>query len=143
MLVSVIIILSCFIGVIFFIITEKMNRAIASLLGALITYFVLIFIEGLQFPIIVDLLFGSPSPPGDGFVNLHSLIMIIGTMIIVQIAHEAGSFQFIAGKLIKLSKGKPVNLMIIFCIVTVFISAILNNILTVIIIIPLTITVSR
>ncbi|MBY9007862.1 MAG: hypothetical protein KGD63_14060, partial [Candidatus Lokiarchaeota archaeon] len=48
-----------------------------------------------------------------------------------------------AGKLIKLSKGKPVNLMIIFCIVTVFISAILNNILTVIIIIPLTITVSR
>ncbi|MFX1313662.1 MAG: SLC13 family permease, partial [Promethearchaeota archaeon] len=54
-----------------------------------------------------------------------------------------GSFQFIAGKLIKLSGGKPVRLMIIFCSVTVFISAILNNILTVIIIIPLTITVSR
>jgi len=101
---------------------------------------VLIFIEGLDFSIIVELLFGSPS---EGFVNLHSLIMIIGTMMIVQIAHEAGSFQFIAGKLIKLSGGKPVNLMIIFCVVTVFISAILNNILTVIIIIPLTITVSR
>ena len=38
---------------------------------------------------------------------------------------------------------KPIVLMIIFCSVTVFISAILNNILTVIIIIPLTITVSR
>jgi Na+/H+ antiporter NhaD/arsenite permease-like protein len=101
---------------------------------------VLIFIEGLDFSIIVDLLFGSPS---EGYVNLHSLIMIIGMMMIVQIAHEAGSFQFIAGKLIKLSGGKPVKLMIIFCTVTVFISAILNNILTVIIIIPLTITVSR
>ncbi len=140
MIISVIIILSCFIAVILLIITNKLNRAIASLLGAIITYFVLIFIEGLDFSIIVELLFGSPA---EGFVNLHSLILITGTMMIVQIAHEAGSFQFIAGKLVKLSGGKPVNLMIIFCTVTVFISAILNNILTVIIIIPLTITVSR
>ncbi|MFW9828152.1 MAG: SLC13 family permease [Candidatus Thorarchaeota archaeon] len=140
MIISIIIILACFIGVIIFIITDKLNRAISSLLGAVITYFVLIFIEGLDFSIIVELLFGSPA---EGFVNLHSLIMIIGMMMIVQIAHEAGSFQFIAVKLIKFSGGKPVNLMIIFCVVTVFISAILNNILTVIIIIPLTITVSR
>jgi len=140
MIISIIIILACFIAVILLIITNKLNRAISSLLGAIITYFVLIFIEGLDFSIIVELLFGSPS---EGYVNLHSLIMIIGMMMIVQIAHEAGSFQFIAGKLIKLSGGKPVRLMIIFCTVTVFISAILNNILTVIIIIPLTITVSR
>jgi len=137
---SVLIILSCFIGVIFFIITEKMNRAIVSLLGAVITYFVLIFLEGLDFSVIVDLLFSSKE---DGFVNLHSLILIIGMMMIVQISHEVGTFQFISGKLIKLSKGKPIRLMIIFCCVTVLISAILNNILTVIIIIPLTITVSR
>ena len=110
------------------------------MLGAVITYFVLIFIEGYDFSIIVDLLFGTPS---DGFVNLHSIILILAMMMIVQIAHEAGTFQFIAGKLIKLSRGKPVLLLIIFCTVTVFISAILNNILTVIIIIPLTITVSR
>ncbi len=140
MIISIIIILACFLAVILLIITNKLNRAIASLLGAIITYFVLIFIEGFDFSIIVELLFGSPI---EGFVNLHSLIMIIGMMMIVQIAHEAGSFQFIAGKLIKLSGGKPVRLMIIFCSVTVFISAILNNILTVIIIIPLTITVSR
>jgi len=140
MIISIFIILACFIAVILLIITNKLNRAIASLLGAIITYFVLIFIEGLDFSIIVELLFGSPS---DGYVNLHSLILIIGMIMIVQIAHEAGSFQFIAGKLIKLSGGKPVILMIIFCVVTVFISAILNNILTVIIIIPLTITVSR
>ncbi|MFX0000423.1 MAG: SLC13 family permease [Candidatus Hodarchaeota archaeon] len=140
MLLSVIIILSSFIGVILFIVTEKMNRAIVSLLGALVTYFVLIFLEGLDFSVIVDLLFSSSE---DGFVNLHSLILIIGMMMIVQISHEVGTFQFIAGKLIKLSKGKPLRLMIIFCCVTVLISAILNNILTVIIIIPLTITVSR
>ncbi|MFX1389939.1 MAG: SLC13 family permease [Promethearchaeota archaeon] len=140
MIISIFIILGCFLAVIILIITNKLNRAIASLLGAIITYFTLIFIEGQDFSIIVELLFGSPS---EGYVNLHSLILIIGMMMVVQIAHEAGSFQFIAGKLIKLSKGKPVVLMTIFCSVTVFISAILNNILTVIIIIPLTITVSR
>ncbi|MFX1241926.1 MAG: SLC13 family permease [Promethearchaeota archaeon] len=140
MLISIFIILGCFIAVVILIITNKLNRAVASLLGAIITFFVLIFIEHFDFSIIVELLFGSPL---EGFVNLHSLIMIIGMMMIVQIAHEAGTFQFIAGKLIKLSGGKPVNLMIIFCSATVLISAILNNILTVIIIIPLTITVSR
>ena len=61
----------------------------------------------------------------------------------VEISKEAGLFQFIALNLIKLSKGKPLYLMSIFCIITIFISAILNNILTVIILIPLTITVSR
>ncbi|MHA2394184.1 MAG: SLC13 family permease [Promethearchaeota archaeon] len=127
-------------AVIILIVTNKLSRAISSLLGAVITYFVLIFIEKLDFSVVVDMLFGSPV---DGFVNLHSIIMIIGMMIIVEIAHEAGSFQFIAAKLVKLSKGKPIPLFIIFCSVTVFISAILNNILTVIIMIPLTITVSR
>lgn len=41
---SVIIILLCFIGVIILIITEKLNKAIVSLLGAIVTYFVLIYL---------------------------------------------------------------------------------------------------
>ena len=140
MIISVFISLGCFIGVIILIITGKLNRAIASLAGAVIVYFVLIYLENKDFKIILDLLFGSES---EGFVNLHSLILIIGMMFIVEISKEAGLFQFIALNLIKLSKGKPLYLMSIFCIITIFISAILNNILTVIILIPLTITVSR
>ena len=139
-MISALIIFGCFIGVIILILTNKLNRAIASLIGATIAYFVLIYIEGKDFSIIVELLFGNPM---DGFVNLHSLILIIGMMMIIQISHEAGSFQFIAGKLIKLSRGKPILLMIIFCSIAVLISAMLNNVLSVIIIIPLTITVSR
>lgn len=127
MIISIIIILGCFISVIILIITNKLSRAISSLLGAVITYFVLIFIERLDFSVIVDMLFGSPV---DGFVNLYSIIMIIGMMIIVEIAHEAGTFPFMAAKLVKLSKGKPIPLLIIFCSVTVLILAILNNILT-------------
>ena len=108
-------------------------------MGALVAYFVLIFIEGKDFSVIVNLMFSID----EDFVNLHSLILIISMMIIVQISHEAGLFQFIAIYLIKLSKAKPILLMIILCCVTVLISAILNNILAVIILIPLTITISR
>jgi Na+/H+ antiporter NhaD/arsenite permease-like protein len=94
----------------------------------------------MNFNVIIELLFGTES---EGFVNLHSLILIISMMLIVAISNEAGLFQYIALNLIKLSKGKPLYLMSIFCLITIFISAILNNILTVIILIPLTITVSR
>ncbi len=140
MLISVIIITGCFIGVILLILTNKLNRAIASLVGALIAYFTLIFIEKLEFPIIVEFLFGTQE---DEFVNLHSLILILSMMIIVQIAHEAGLFQFISIRLIKLTGEKPIYLLIIFSCITVILSSILNNILTVIILIPLIITVSR
>jgi Na+/H+ antiporter NhaD/arsenite permease-like protein len=129
-----------FILVIFLIITERLNRAVAALSGAIVCYFVLIFLENYDFSIIVDLLFSSKD---EDYVNLHALVLIIGMMIIVQISHEAGMFQFIAINMIKLSKAKPVILMIIMCVVTLLISAILNNILTVIILIPLTITISR
>lgn len=64
-------------------------------------------------------------------------------MFIVAISHEAGLFQFLAIKLILLSKGKPLRLLTILCTITIIISALLNNILTVIILIPLTITISR
>ncbi len=100
----------------------------------------MVFLEGLKFSIIVDLLFGSEE---DNYVNLHSLILIISMMIIVIISNEAGVFQFIAVILIKFSKGKPIRLFSILCGLTVLLSAILNNILTVIILIPLTITISR
>ncbi|MFX0125324.1 MAG: SLC13 family permease [Candidatus Hodarchaeota archaeon] len=120
--------------------TEKMNRAILAISGALITYFVLTFIEQRDFSLIVDLLFGTQD---EGYVNLHSLLLIVGIMFIVHISDEIGTFQFLAVIAIKMSKGKPIPLMIILCIVSAVFSSILNNILTVMILIPLTITISR
>ncbi len=120
--------------------TGRLNRAVASLGGALICFFVLIFLEQYKFSKIFDLLFGTVR---DGFANFHSISLILAMMFIVQITHESGLFQFISISLIKLSKAKPILLMTFFCLITLLISAILNNILAVIILIPLTITVSR
>ena len=117
-----------------------MNRAIAAITAAIITYFVLVFIEGRNFSIIVELLFGKSV---NQFVNLHSLILIVGMMFIVQISEEAGLFQFLGVYAIKLTKGKPLALMSVLCALSVVFSALINNILTVMILIPLTITISR
>lgn len=140
MIISTILILITFISVILLIITNKLNRAIASLAGALICYFVLVFLEQNNFSMIVDLVFGNQQ---DGFANLHSITLIVSMMFIVAISNEAGVFQFIAMNLIKSSKGEPIFLLIILSIITLFVSAVLNNILTVIILIPLIITMSR
>ncbi|OLS27102.1 MAG: Arsenical pump membrane protein [Candidatus Heimdallarchaeota archaeon LC_3] len=138
--VSSMLMIVCFILVIFFILLNKINRAIVSISGAVITYYILIFFEGKDYSIVVDLLFGTPD---DGFVNLRTIILIIGIMFIVQIAEQAGVFQFLAAYVIKRSNGNPILLMIIFCFLAVGLSAILNNIITVMILIPLTILISR
>lgn len=139
-LASAIIISICFIVVIVIIFTEKINRAVVTITAALITYFTLIFIEHLEFSTLVDLLIGTKD---DGFVNLHTLILIVGMMFIVQISDEAGLFQFIGVLAIKMSKGKPIALMAILCTLSTAFSAVISNILAVMILIPLTITISR
>ena len=129
-MISGIIITGCFIGVVILIITEKANRAIAALIGAIITYFTLIFFENVDFSIFVKFLFGSAR---EGYVNLHSIILIMGMQFIVQVCTETGVFRFIGFKLIQMSGGKPNNLLIMLCIITVFLASIINNILAVII----------
>ncbi|MHA1974347.1 MAG: SLC13 family permease [Candidatus Hodarchaeales archaeon] len=129
----------CFLTVALLILLDK-NRAIVAISGALVTYAVLIYLEGFDFSVIVELLVGSNS---DGYVNLHSILLILGMMFIVNTSDEIGTFQFLAVIAIKLSKGRPIPLMIILAFLSLIFSAILNNILTVMILIPLTITISR
>jgi len=140
LIISAIIVTSCFIGVIILIFTDKLNRAIAALSGAAITFFALTFINGTNFVTFLGFMFGSVT---DNFVNLHSLILILGMMFIVQICNEAGVFQFLAFKLVQWTKGEPTKLLLIICALSVLLSALLNNILAVIILIPLIITISR
>ncbi len=139
MLISAIIITACFIGVVILIITNKLNRAFAALAGAIITYFTLTFIEKQDFFSFIGYLFGTST---DNYVNLRSLVLIMGMLFIVQVCHSGGVFQFIGFKLIQISRGKPFYLLLVMCGLALLISAVLNNILAVIVLIPLTIVAS-
>jgi len=122
------------------IILEKLNRAVSALIGSVITFFVLINLENKDTSILISFIVGSAE---DGYMNLHTLLLIISMMIIVEIFNEAGVFQYISIRLIKLSKGKPSKLLINYCFLTFIIAATLNNLLAVMILIPLTINISR
>jgi len=125
---------------ILFIGMDKTDRAVLSLTAAVITYFVLVFLEGAPFDIIVEILVGTPE---NGFLNIHSMLLIISMMIIIQISITGGVFQFLSFKLIQYTKAKPIYLLAILCTLTVFITAVFNDILTVIMLIPLTIEICR
>ncbi len=140
MLVSAIIVLACFIGVVILILTNKMNRAVAAICGALVCYFVLVFVEMQDPGIIVGFLFGLSA---DGYSGLNTIILVLGMLLVVQICSEAGVFQFLAFRLIQITKGKPNFMLFILCVIATIIAAVLNNVLSVMIMVPLTIMISR
>jgi len=141
--ISQFIITACFIGVILVILTDKINRAIISIVGALIVFFTLVFNTSSSYTAVpsdfITILFGT----APSYVNLHALVLVIGMLFIVQICSSAGVFQFIAFQLIKMAKGNPTRLMIYICFITILVSAVLGNILAILILIPLTVVASR
>ena len=114
-IISAIIISLCFIIPIILIATEKANRAIAILTGAVICQLTLTFAMGQDITLFIQFLFGTAA---DGFVNLKAIVLIIAMLFIVNIAHTAGVFQFLAFKIIQLTKGRAEYLLISFCLLT-------------------------
>ncbi|MFW9952724.1 MAG: SLC13 family permease, partial [Candidatus Thorarchaeota archaeon] len=79
----------------------------------------------------------------DNYVNLHSLLLIFGIMTIVVISVDGGLFQFLSFRLIQMTRGKPAYLLIVFSILSFLITAIISDMLTVILLIPLTISICK
>ncbi len=140
MLISVILLLITFVILIILIAINKIDRSMAALGCGIFAFIVLKFIEGADFQVFAEFLIGTPS---DDYTNLHAIILIFGIMIIIQICVEAGVFQFISFRLIQMTGGKPIYLLVVFCTLSFFITALINDMLAVILLIPLTITICR
>ncbi len=63
-------------------------------------------------------------------------------MIIVGITKNTGLFQFIAIKAAKFAKGEPVTILILLSLICAVFSALLDNVTTVLIIVPVTILIA-
>ncbi|MHA1589112.1 MAG: SLC13 family permease [Candidatus Njordarchaeales archaeon] len=110
---------------------EKMNRAVISLLGAIIVNLLMLFYRGLS-PDEVLL-----------FIDYRVLIAIMGISIIVEVTRESGVFHYIAIKAVKLSKGEPIPLLIVLCLMSYLLAMIATAIVAIIIMGTLTIAISR
>lgn len=111
-----------------FIITEKINRAIIALLGAIIM---------IAFGI-VDL-----NKAFTHHISWGTISLLIGMMILVGITSKSGVFQFAAVKAAKIAKGSPINILIILSLLTAIASAFLDNVTTVLLIVPVTFSLTR
>ncbi|CDE60515.1 arsenic transporter family protein [Fusobacterium sp. CAG:439] len=120
-----------------FIALEKIPKVTIALLGAAIT-------------ILLGLV--SQSKLVDGAINAHYFInfvdfnvifLLVSMMIIVSIATRSGMFNWIANELLRLTKGHPKLVLFTLGIFTAVTSAFLDNVTTVILIMPVTFFIAK
>lgn len=109
------------------IISEKVNRAIAAMSGALlmIIFKILSLEQGLH------------------HIDFNTLGVLIGMMLFVNVVKSSGIFEYIAILSAKKSKGNPWKIMLCFIILTAILSAILDNVTTVLLLGPMTIVITQ
>ena len=109
------------------IMSEKLNRAIVALLGA-----------GLM--ITLGLLNQEQAVEG---VDFNTLALLTGMMLIVAIARRSGIFQFVAIISAKAARANPAGILVMMGVVTAILSALLDNVTTVLLIAPVTLVICR
>jgi len=109
------------------IIDERIHRAVAAMLGASVIVFLHI-VPWEMIPVYVD---------------LGTIFLLMGMMIIVNTARGSGLFEYIAIRTTKLAKGSPIRVLILFALVTAVVSAFLDNVTTVLLLTPMLLYVSK
>ena len=76
-------------------------------------------------------------------IDFNTIGLLLGMMIIVAILGETGVFEYLGVRMSKASKGNMWRLMVMFCIFTATISMFIDNVTTVLLIVPITISISK
>lgn len=121
-----------------FIATEKISKVTVSLLGACT-----VIIWGLV-STKKHLATGEPNPTYYvNFIDFNVIFLLIGMMLIVSITAKSGVFDVIAKKLVSFARGNPIGILFTLGIFTGFLSAFLDNVTTVILVMPITFSVCQ
>ncbi|OXS60520.1 hypothetical protein B1A99_08870 [Cohnella sp. CIP 111063] len=127
-LTEILIAVSIFLSTYAIIISEKINRAVIALTGAL-----LMVLLGL-----VDF-----HAAYTHHIEWKTLFLLIGMMILVGITNRSGIFQYIAIKAAQRAKGEPVKILVTLALLTAVGSAFIDNVTTVLLIVPITFSITR
>jgi len=76
-------------------------------------------------------------------IDFNTLGLLIGMMILVMITKRSCVFEYVAIKLVKFAKGSPKKIMIYLSLSTGILSALLDNVTTILLIIPITLNISH
>ena len=77
------------------------------------------------------------------FIDFNVIFLLVSMMIIVNISTRSGIFNWIANELLKKTKGQPIAIFAVLAIFTAVTSAFLDNVTTVILIMPVTFFIAK
>lgn len=120
-----------------FIALEKIPKATVALMGAVITLLLGLlsqtkFVDG-----------GLNNLYFINYIDFNVIFLLVSMMIIVSIATKSGMFNWLANELLKHTKGKPVLILFVLGLFTAVTSAFLDNVTTVILIMPITFFIAK
>lgn len=110
-----------------FIISEKIHRTVVALVGSALV-------------ILIGILNQEEAIEA---IDFNTIGLLIGMMIIVGITRRTGVFEFLALKAAKLAKGDPWLIMLFLAILTAIASAFLDNVTTVMLMVPVTFSITE
>jgi Na+/H+ antiporter NhaD/arsenite permease-like protein len=108
------------------IVTERVHRTIAALLGGVAIILIGVLDQDQAFQAI----------------DWNVIFLLAGMMMIANMLRETGLFQWIAVQSVRLGKGNPYSIMVILVLVTAVTSALLDNVTIVILMAPVTLFIA-
>ena len=126
--------LSIFVGCYVLIATEKINKIVVALSGAVIFLFLGQLFQKVPFFSQEDAFFT--------YIDWNVIFLLIGMMIMVGVIKNTGIFEFIAIFLAKKAKGDPKKILLMLFFITGIFSAFLDNVTTVVVIAPISILIA-
>jgi Na+/H+ antiporter NhaD/arsenite permease-like protein len=76
-------------------------------------------------------------------IDFNVIFLLAGMMVLAGGLSQTGFFEFVAGHAIRLSRGEPFRLLIILTLVTAALAALLDNVTTVVLLTPVTLSIAR
>lgn len=122
-----IIAVAVFLIVILLIITERVHRTAAAMAGA-----VVLILTGVM-----------SADKALSYIDFNTIGVLVGMMIFVAIVRRSGMFEYIAVRAAKAVHGDPWKIMVAFTLITAVLSAILDNVTTVLLVGPMSIAIAR
>lgn len=76
-------------------------------------------------------------------IDYNTIGLLISMMVIVMISKRSGIFEYLAVKTVKIAKGEPIRILALLAIITGVLSAVLDNVTTILLILPITLGVAK
>lgn len=124
---SALLAIAVFISAYVLIVTEKIHRTVIALAGGMIMIFLGILNQEAAI----------------SHIDFNTIGSLIGMMVIVNITAESGLFNFLAIWSAKKVKANPVKILVVLSLITAICSAILDNVTTVLLTVPVTFSIAK